>query len=130
MWFCCNFWDLSLLFSLSERIVTHCEFPHFHLTTNSYCSSIWFAITAPSNSCHSQLFCLDVPLNLRNKLVRYNYAHEFHSNGEKPNYFGNDQLVFFCLLFSLSFTRSIPFVPPLSVAYCLSRSKSKTLRSY
>lgn len=70
-------------FPLFEWIVTHCEFPHFHLTSDSYCSSIRFAITAPSNSFHSQLFCLDVPLNLRNKLVRYNYAHKFHFNGEK-----------------------------------------------
>lgn len=35
-----------------------------------------FVITAPSNSNRSQLFCLDV-LNLCNKLVRFNYVHEF-----------------------------------------------------
>lgn len=35
---------------------------------------ISFVITAPSNSYHSQLFCLDV-LNLRNKLVRFNYVY-------------------------------------------------------
>lgn len=72
---------------------------HFYLcvfmsVVDSFFHFSFVVITAPSNSYHSQLYRLDV-LNLRNKLVRFNYVHEYPPvlNWENErNYFGNIQL--------------------------------------
>lgn len=80
--FMITFLSLSLFLHYSDEWQLN-EFPHLQFLSsvvavrmNARCGLLFhFVITAPSNSYHSQLFCLDV-LNLCNKLVRFNYAHE------------------------------------------------------
>lgn len=77
-----TFLSISLFLHYSDEWQLN-EFPHLQFLSsavavrmNARCGLLFhFVITAPSNSYHSQLFCLDV-LNLCNKLVRFNYAHE------------------------------------------------------